>query len=111
MASGEGVGRLFAPGALTTDGPFPEHYEQTESPLNNMLSKTERNPANQHTPIFLAHGTEDPVVPLQRAIASREQLQALGYQVDWHQYPMPHSVCPDEVADIDAFLKRVLATA
>ena len=74
-------------------------------------TETERNPANQHTPIFLAHGTEDPVVPLQRAIASREQLQALGYRVDWHQYPMPHSVCPDEVADIDAFLKRVLATA
>ena len=74
-------------------------------------TETERTPANQHTPIFLAHGTEDPVVPLQRAIASREQLQALGYRVDWHQYPMPHSVCPDEVADIDAFLKRVLATA
>ena len=71
----------------------------------------ECNPANQNTPIFLAHGTEDPVVPLQRAIASRDQLQALGYRVDWHQYPMPHSVCPDEVADIDAFLKRVLATA
>ena len=74
-------------------------------------TEAERNPANQHTPIFLAHGTEDPVVPLQRAIASRDQLQALGYRVDWHQYPMPHSVCPDEVADIDAFLKRVLATA
>lgn len=74
-------------------------------------TEAERTPANQHTPIFLAHGTEDPVVPLQRAIASREQLQALGYRVDWHQYPMPHSVCPDEVADIDAFLKRVLATA
>ena len=74
-------------------------------------TETERNPANQHTPIFLAHGTEDPVVPLQRAIASRDQLQALGYRVDWHQYPMPHSVCPDEVADIEAFLKRVLATA
>ena len=39
------------------------------------------------------------------------KLQALGYRVDWHQYPMPHSVCPDEVADIEAFLKRVLATA
>ena len=74
-------------------------------------TETERNPANQYTPIFLAHGTEDPVVPLQRAIASRDQLQALGYRVDWHQYPMPHSVCPDEVADIEAFLKRVLATA
>lgn len=72
-------------------------------------TEAERNPANQHTPIFLAHGTEDPVVPLQRAIASRDQLQALGCQVDWHEYPMPHSVCPDEVADIDAFLKRVLA--
>jgi formate dehydrogenase major subunit len=45
IMTGEGVARLFAPGALTTDGPFPEHYEQTESPLNNLLSKTEKNPA------------------------------------------------------------------
>jgi formate dehydrogenase major subunit len=44
IMTGEGVARLFAPGTLTTDGPFPEHYEQTESPLNNLMSKTERNP-------------------------------------------------------------------
>jgi formate dehydrogenase major subunit len=45
IMTGEGVGRLFAPGALTTDGPFPEHYEQTEAPLDNLLSKQQRNPA------------------------------------------------------------------
>ena len=43
--TGEGVGRLYAPGALTMDGPFPEHYEQTESPIDNLLSGVRRNPA------------------------------------------------------------------
>ena len=69
----------------------------------------ERNPANQDTPIFLAHGTADPVVPISRAIASRELLQKLDYQVQWHEYPIPHSVSPEEIADIEAFLRRVLA--
>jgi formate dehydrogenase major subunit len=45
IMTGEGVARLFAPGALTTDGPFPEHYEQTESPIDNLLSPVRRNPA------------------------------------------------------------------
>jgi phospholipase/carboxylesterase len=68
----------------------------------------ERSPANAHTPIFMAHGTQDPVVPLPRAAASRDALQALGYAVDWHTYPMPHSVHPQEVADIGKFLRTVL---
>ncbi|MDC8758605.1 alpha/beta hydrolase [Janthinobacterium fluminis] len=69
----------------------------------------ERHPAGQHAPIFLAHGTADPVVPLLRASQSREALQALGYQVEWHDYPMQHSLCQDEVDDIGAWLRRVLA--
>ncbi len=69
----------------------------------------ERHAANQDTPIFLAHGTADPVVMLDRATASRDALAALGYAVEWHQYPMPHSVCMEEVADINAFLLRVFA--
>ena len=72
-------------------------------------TEAERNPANQQTPIFLAHGTEDPVVPIERARASRELLQSLGYHVTWHDYPIPHSVSPEEIADINAFLTRVLA--
>ncbi|HWK71170.1 alpha/beta hydrolase [Pollutimonas sp. M17] len=68
----------------------------------------ERHPSNQDTPIFLAHGTMDPVVVLPRAEASRQALTDLGYQVSWKTYPMPHSVCPDEVADISAFLNKVL---
>lgn len=69
----------------------------------------ERSPANQKTPIFLAHGTQDPVVPLERAQASRLALEQAGYSVEWHTYPMPHSVHPQEIADIAAFLERVLA--
>jgi phospholipase/carboxylesterase len=69
----------------------------------------ERNPANQATPIFLAHGTQDPVVlPLLGEQAYR-QLHNAGYAVEWHTYSMPHSVCPQEVADIAAWLRRVLA--
>ena len=69
----------------------------------------ERSPANANTPIFMGHGTQDPVVQLPRAEASRDALKALGYTVDWHTYPMPHSVHPQEVADIGAFLRKVLA--
>jgi phospholipase/carboxylesterase len=56
----------------------------------------------------MAHGRADPVIPLARAVASRDQLQAAGYAVEWHEYPMPHSVCEDEIRHIAAFLRRVL---
>jgi phospholipase/carboxylesterase len=64
---------------------------------------------NKATPIFMAHGTQDPVVVLKRGEDSRERLSSLGYKVHWHTYPMPHSVHPSELADISEFLKRVLA--
>ncbi len=60
-------------------------------------------------PIFMAHGTSDPIVPLARGVASRDALVAAGHVVEWHQYPMPHSVNEQEIRDIAAFLKRVLA--
>jgi phospholipase/carboxylesterase len=69
---------------------------------------TERHPANQDTPIFLVHGRMDPVIPLARATASRDLLQALGYKVEWHDYYMQHSVCQEEVDDISAWLHKVL---
>ncbi|HEX8606736.1 MAG TPA: alpha/beta hydrolase [Pseudoduganella sp.] len=68
----------------------------------------ERSPANQDTPIFLVHGRLDPVIPLARATASRDLLQSLGYQVEWHDYYMQHSVCPEEVSDISGWLHKVL---
>ena len=72
------------------------------------LSDNERHSANTDTPIFLAHGTHDPVVVLERAEASRAKLVALGYPVQWHTYPMQHSVCADEIHDISRFLQSVL---
>jgi phospholipase/carboxylesterase len=60
----------------------------------------ERSAANAHIPIFWGHGTFDPVVVLQRGVDSRAALETLGYQVDWHTYPMPHSVHPQEIADL-----------
>jgi phospholipase/carboxylesterase len=68
----------------------------------------ERHAANTSTPIFLAHGRMDPVVPLDRAIASRDALEAIGYTVEWHEYPMAHSVCVQEIADLNRWLLRVL---
>jgi phospholipase/carboxylesterase len=68
----------------------------------------ERLPANESTPIFLAHGTQDPVVPPLLGEAACRQLQQAGYAVEWHTYGMPHAVCPQEVADLAAWLERVL---
>lgn len=68
----------------------------------------ERHAANQDTPIFLAHGTMDPVVVLPRAEETRQKLTELGYQVSWKTYPMQHSLCLEEVNDISVFLRKVL---
>ncbi|MES2360296.1 MAG: alpha/beta hydrolase [Pseudomonadota bacterium] len=69
----------------------------------------ERSAASQDVPIFLGHGTRDGVVVLPRAAASRDALKAMGYTVDWHDYPMEHSVCPREISDLESWLRRVLA--
>ena len=68
----------------------------------------ERHPANADVPIFLAHGRFDDVVLLSRGEASRDRLLALGCNVSWHTYPMPHSVCDEEIHDIGRFLAHVL---
>jgi phospholipase/carboxylesterase len=68
----------------------------------------QRHPANAHTPVFMAHGSQDPVVVPARGEASRDLLAQLGYAVQWQTYPMPHSVHPREVADISVFLAKVL---
>ncbi len=72
---------------------------------------SERHAANAHTPIFMAHGTQDQVVVIQRGEESRDALAKLGHPVQWHTYPMPHSVHPREIADIAAFLQQVLGAA
>lgn len=69
----------------------------------------ERSSANTATPIFLAHGRHDDIVAVERGETSRDALRALGYQVQWHEYPMGHSVCMEEVADLNAWLLQVLA--
>jgi phospholipase/carboxylesterase len=77
-------------------------------PIHATLSM-ERHAANQDTPIFMAHGRDDSVITIDRAEKSRDLLQALGYPVEWHEYMMPHSVCPEEIDDIGAWLRRILA--
>jgi phospholipase/carboxylesterase len=70
--------------------------------------QSERTAVNQSTPIFLAHGTQDPVVAPLLGEHAWHALQAAGYTVEWHTYDMPHAVCPQEVRDIGAWLRRVL---
>ena len=69
----------------------------------------ERRDANALTPLFLAHGQRDQVIGLDRGVASRDALKALGMAVEWHDYPMEHSVSAEEVADLQRFLQRVLS--
>jgi phospholipase/carboxylesterase len=59
-------------------------------------------------PIFLAHGRYDPMISLARATTSRDALVLMGYDVEWHEYPMQHSVSQEEVADLKLWLQRLL---
>jgi phospholipase/carboxylesterase len=59
-------------------------------------------------PIFQAHGTGDPMIPLRLGEITRDRLQALGYPITFKTYPMQHEVCAEEIADIAAFLSTVL---
>ena len=79
----------------------------TYLPLASTLA-AEGIPANRSVPIFMAHGQDDSLIPIERAAISRDLLRKAGYDVEWHDYPMEHAVCPDEIADIAAWLKRVL---
>ncbi len=81
----------------------------TYVPIAGKLA-AEASTANRDTPIFMAHGTQDPIIPLPLAAQSRDLLQSLGHAVEWHQYGMPHSVCAEEVRDIGAWLAKVLGS-
>ena len=79
----------------------------TYLPLADTL-RDELHPANAGVPIFMAHGQLDAVLPQSLGEASRDALRVLGCTVDWHSYPMPHSVCLEEIADLRRFLLSVL---
>lgn len=70
----------------------------------------ERHAANVNTPIFQAHGQRDGVINISRATSTRDQLLGLGQDVEWHDYPMEHSVCMEEVQAIQAFIRRALTS-
>ena len=77
----------------------------TYLPLENSLA-TERTLANANIPILMAHGTDDPLVPVTLARLSKGKIEAQGYQVQWREYPMQHSVCMEEVTDIGRWLAK-----
>ena len=79
----------------------------TYLPLRTALA-AEGSVANKSTPIFMAHGQYDYMIPEQLGAFSRDELAALGYQVDWHSYPMEHQVCLEEIRDIGAWLTKIL---
>ena len=68
----------------------------------------ERSQANSDTPVFVGHGVYDPVVPLMAGQHATRTLTSMGYDVEWHDYPMPHAVCPEEVDDLAAWLRARL---
>ena len=67
----------------------------------------EAHKANKNTPIFMAHGSFDSIITLDTCLVSRRLLEDLDYRIEWHEYPMPHSVCSEEIEDIARFLKQV----
>jgi phospholipase/carboxylesterase len=77
-------------------------------PLARTLA-AEASAPNRDVPIFMAHGTGDPLIPLARARRAHQILTGLGYRVEWHEYPMPHAVCDAEIRDLGAWLGRILA--
>ncbi|MBI2508798.1 MAG: carboxylesterase [Betaproteobacteria bacterium] len=79
----------------------------TYLPLAESLPQ-EAAPANKTVPVFMAHGTFDPLVPLVMGAGSMTFLTGLGYAVEWRQYPMQHSVCAQEIGDIGAWLRKVM---
>ena len=89
--------RLAGIMALSTYLTLPEKLE------------SEASPANTDCPVFMAHGTQDPVVPFEGGQQSRDALKAQGYEIEWREYPMPHAVCAEEIADISAWLNRVFS--
>ena len=85
--------------ALSTYLPLPEHFEAEVANNANAQAKA--------LPILMAHGSFDPVVPMAMGAHSRDLLTSAGYTVEWHDYPMAHAVCGEEIADIRQWLLAV----
>ncbi len=101
--------------ALQTGLRFPQRLAGVMAlssylPLVQSLHR-EASDANQNLPIFMAHGSHDPIVPLPLGEDSRHFLQQHGYQPEWKTYYMEHSVCPEEIDDISRWLQRTLLPA
>ncbi len=101
--------------ALHTGVRYPERLAgimalSTYLPLAETF-QAEANPANQTVPMFMAHGTEDPIIPIERGRHSADLLKRAGADVQWRTYDMGHSVCIEEIGDVAAWLVRVLAKA
>lgn len=97
LTTGIGYNKPLA-GVIALSGYLPQAKET--------LSKA--NPANQHMPVFIAHGTLDPIVPLGLGLTANTLLTQAGYKVDWHSYLMPHSVCNEEIKDISQWLINMM---
>ncbi len=98
--------------ALETGLRYPDRLAgvmalSTYLPLADSLPR-EAAAANKATPIFMAHGLFDPVVPLMMGAGSMTFLAGLGYSIEWRQYPMQHSVCTQEIHDVGNWLVRAL---
>jgi len=118
-AAGIPAGRIILAGfsqggaiVLHTGLRYPERLGgimalSTYLPLADTVAD-EKHAANADVPIFMAHGIEDPIIPLAFAEQSRDKLAALGHEVEWHRYPMPHSVCMEEIGAIAEWLRDKL---
>jgi phospholipase/carboxylesterase len=89
------AGRLAGVVALSCSLPLPDR------------AAAEASPSSRKTPVWMAHGTEDPLIPVARGRLARDVLVSLGYSVTWHEYPIPHAVCAEEIAAIGRFLAGV----
>jgi len=99
--------------ALHTGLRYPQHLAgilglSTYLPLASNL-RAERHPANADTPVLMLHGHDDTVITIEEAESACAALKACGYAVEWHAYPMAHSLCSQEIYDIGVWLRRVLA--
>ena len=68
----------------------------------------ERAEANANTPIMMAHGKYDPVIPVTLGRQAHKSLEGMGYSVEWHEYPMEHQVCMEEIEDIGAWMSEIV---
>jgi phospholipase/carboxylesterase len=85
-------------GIMSLSGFFPKE----NACINNQFS------TNTNTPIFLAHGHFDPIVPFHLGKHVLERLKSKNHPVDWHEYPMEHQVCPEEILAVGKWMERVL---